>query len=129
STSGDEPEDGEPLAREFAEIDAVLARAGRTLAVVKSGPEEAGEGDLHALAAPWPLPASTSTADGFAEAGEAVLGAIMHDPERDEGQLLGQWLAAMRRIEGEGMPPVITAFLAWDEWEKLQPLERQHWLG
>ncbi|MCT7377989.1 RHE_PE00001 family protein [Chelativorans salis] len=116
---GDQPE---PLAEEFAEIDAVLARAGRALA--NKGTAQ----DVEKLATPWPLPAPTAST-GFAEAGEAALGALMRDPDRDETALLGEWLALVRRAEAEALPPVMTAYLAWEAWERIDPLERQHWLG
>ncbi|WP_159585742.1 RHE_PE00001 family protein [Chelativorans xinjiangense] len=117
-----EDDEPEPLAEEFAEIDAVLARAGRTLA------EKGAVQGADTLSAPWPLPAPAASG-GFAEAGEAALGALMRDPDRDETALLGEWLTVVRRAEAEALPPVMAAFLAWEAWERIEPLERQRWLG
>lgn len=124
ASAADDPQQAgeeEALAEEFAEIDAVLARAGRTLA--KKG--RVAHGDLDA---PWPLPAQ-EPASRLPETGEAALGALIHDEDRDETALLGEWLARLRHIEGEALPPLLAAFLAWEAWERIAPLERQHWLG
>ncbi|MFC6490858.1 RHE_PE00001 family protein, partial [Nitratireductor sp. GCM10026969] len=125
-TLGAEVAENDALAEELAEIDAVLARAGQTLAGAGQEPTGRDEGFAPAVA-PWPLPAAEPD-PGQAEVSPAAF-ALLRDPDHDEEALVEQWRARLVALKGEELPPVVTAFLAWDAWETLRPLDRQQWLG
>ncbi len=101
----DQAEEPEPLAAEFAQIDAVLERSERLISNMVKG-------DGH------PAPDSRGL----------VVGDLMiRDPDWDEADRLSQWRSVETAVED--LPPVIAAALLFDAWETLEPVQRQHWLG
>ncbi|RWI31457.1 RHE_PE00001 family protein [Mesorhizobium sp.] len=107
------------LAEELAEIDAVLARSSRLLA-----------GEAFAARAADSL--EVDTAGQGANARETLpnrLGPLIRDLDWNEDQRLADWLAVVDRLRGETMPAVLSAAIAWDSWQDIEPLQHQHWLG
>jgi hypothetical protein len=105
---GDEPADAdevEPLAAEFAHIDAVLERSERLIGSL-----------IHGSASTVPE-----------RRGIAVGDLVIRDPDWDETDRLSQWRSVQMAVED--MPPVLAAVLLFDAWEALEPMQRQHWLG
>lgn len=91
----------DPLARELANIDAVLEQSQRLLDRVsdaKSSRQELVVGDL-----------------------------VVRDPDWDEEDRVAQWKHVLR--DTDDLPPTLGAALIWDAWESLEPMQRQHWLG
>lgn len=98
-------EDDDPLARELANIDAMLERSQRV---------------LDGLAAPAP-------AAGPEKSSLIVGELVIRDAEWDEQDRLTQWHGVRRDVAA--LPPVLSAAIVSDAWEMIQPLQRQHWLG
>lgn len=92
----------DPLARELANIDAVLEQSQRVLDRVsdarRGSRQELVVGDL-----------------------------VVRDPDWDEEDRLAQWKHVLR--DTDDLPPTLGAALIWDAWESLEPMQRQHWLG
>lgn len=98
-------EELDPLAAEFAHIDAVLERSERLIGSMLKG-----------------------DADAVPERRGLVVGDLMiRDPDWDEADRLSQWRSIQLKVQG--MPPVLSAALLFDAWEVLEPIQRQHWLG
>ncbi|TCR82471.1 DNA binding protein with HTH domain [Rhizobium sp. BK376] len=100
---GDEDEEEDSLAAEFAEIDAILARSERAL--------EAGAG----------ISESRSAATDVDPLG------LVHDEEWDEEERLQAWRNVIR--DADALPPSLGAAMLFDAWERIEPLRRQHWMG
>ncbi|KAA0692537.1 DUF1612 domain-containing protein [Neorhizobium sp. P12A] len=100
---GDEDEEEDSLAAEFAEIDAILARSERAL--------EAGAG----------ISESRSAATDVDPLG------LVHDEEWDEEERLQAWRNVIR--DADALPPSLGAAILFDAWERIEPLRRQHWMG
>ncbi|OHV79455.1 RHE_PE00001 family protein [Rhizobium sp. LCM 4573] len=93
-------EDDDPLARELAEIDAVLARSEALLS----------------LAAAPPTPSAPRERDP-----------LVYEPDWDEDARIEEWRAVL--LETEGLPPMLRAVLLLDAWNQLQVLQHAPWLG
>ncbi len=52
---------------------------------------------------------------------------LVYDEDWDEDRLLVEWCASLR--ETEALPPLIAAALAYEAWERMEPLQHQPWLG
>ncbi|MER8387050.1 RHE_PE00001 family protein [Mesorhizobium sp. M1380] len=107
------------LAEELAEIDAVLARSSRLLAGEKFTPRAADSPEV-------------DTAGQGAKARQALpnsLGPLIRDLDWNEDQRLADWLGVVDRLHGENMPAVLQGAIAWEEWQDIEPLQHQHWLG
>jgi len=109
----DEPEspeaqdaDENPLASEFAELDAAIARSERLL-------------HFHVSA----VASVTQTAKPEPE---GQLG-LLFDEEWDEGARLDAWRAVLPLADQ--LPASLGAAILFDAWERIEPLRRQHWLG
>ncbi|EGP54053.1 hypothetical protein Agau_P200252 (plasmid) [Agrobacterium tumefaciens F2] len=100
----DDDEDG-VLAREFADIDAIISRSQRVLDALSDGS------------------APTSAARPSLAVGDLVI----RDPDWDEAERLSQWRSVLKCAET--LPPALAAVLLYDAWESLEPVQRQHWLG
>jgi hypothetical protein len=96
-------DDEDPLAAEFAEIDAVIARSAR---VLEGGPLAEARAVVPARDDPVGL------ADG---------------EDWDEDTRLQAWRGLMR--DADQLPPSLAAALLFDAWERIEPLRAQHWLG
>jgi hypothetical protein len=95
----------DPLAREFASIDAILERSQRLLDRVADG-----------------------VSPSRPERKSLVVGDLMiRDAEWDEGDRLLQWREVMKGVEG--LPTALAAAILCDAWESLEPMQNQHWLG
>jgi hypothetical protein len=103
----DEPpgDEDDLLTREFADIDAILDRSQRLID---------GLADGNATAA-------------FQQPSLVVGDLMIRDPDWDEQDRVLQWREVVR--QSEGLPPCLGAALAYDAWEIIEPLQRQHWLG
>ena len=94
--------EGDPLAQELANVDALLAHSQRLLDKIsdgkRGGRQELVVGDL-----------------------------IVRDSDWDEEDRLAQWKRVLR--DDGDLPATLSAALLWDAWESLEPMQRQHWLG
>lgn len=97
-----EPDEADPLAEEFAAIDAVLARSNAVL-------------DGVAVEQP-PRPHARLERDP-----------LLYDPDWDESARLYDWRTLLGRTAD--LPPILAAALVWDAWEDISPLQHQPWLG
>jgi hypothetical protein len=95
----DEDDADDPLAKQLAEMDAVLARS-------------------EALISGASQPARTASRDR---------NPFVYEPDWDEDSRLQEWRAVL--TETEALPPVLRAVLLLDAWEKLQVLQHAPWLG
>jgi hypothetical protein len=100
-----EDDEDDPLAREFAHIDAIINRSQRVL-------DGIGEG---AMKRPPERPSL------------AVGDLIIRDPDWDERERMSQWRAVLK--ETEELPSTLSAAILFDAWESIEPLQRQHPLG
>jgi hypothetical protein len=104
SAASDVDEDEEdPLAAEFAEIDAVIARSARVL-------DGAPMAETRA--------ATSARVDPLG---------LVGDEDWDEDQRLQAWRGLMR--DADQLPPSLAAAVLFDAWERIEPLRAQHWLG
>ncbi|WP_026621176.1 hypothetical protein M728_004900 (plasmid) [Ensifer sp. WSM1721] len=101
-----EDADENPLASEFAELDAAIARSERLL-------------DIHVSA----VASMTQTAKPEPE---GQLG-LLFDEEWDEAARLDAWRAVLPLADQ--LPASLGAAILFDAWERIEPLRRQHWLG
>ncbi|WP_081161038.1 RHE_PE00001 family protein [Ensifer aridi] len=101
-----EDADENPLASEFAELDAAIARSERLL-------------DIHVSA----VASVTQTAKPEPE---GQLG-LLFDEEWDEAARLDAWRAVLPLADQ--LPAPLGAAILFDAWERIEPLRRQHWLG
>ncbi|OHV80883.1 RHE_PE00001 family protein [Ensifer sp. LCM 4579] len=108
----DEDAEENPLAHEFAELDAALARSRRLL---ESHRESLAEAE----------PASQPP---FRERQEAKgqLGLVFEE-DWDEASRLDAWRTVLPTADQ--MPATLGAAILFDAWERIEPLRRQHWLG
>jgi hypothetical protein len=96
-----EADEHDPLAKEFAEIDAVLARSSNVLSGAEIAPAKQ----------PW----SEEWPD------------LVYDPDWDEGARLAEWQAVA--AETRRLPPVLRAAVLLDAWHEIEVLQRGAWLG
>ncbi len=107
----EDQDDDNPLSREFAEIDAAIARSQRLL------DEQAGErGEMVSGGGERPS----------AEEAKGQLG-LLFDDEWDEGARLDAWRLLIP--SADRLPACLGAAMLFDAWEQMEPLRRQHWLG
>lgn len=104
--SAGEGDDDDLLAREFAEIDAVLDRSRRLIGGLVEGGGVAAESAHPTL---------------------VVGDLVIRDPDWDEQDRLLRWRQILQ--EAESLPAVLGAALIHDAWEDLAPMQRQHWIG
>lgn len=100
-----EDRDDDPLARELANVDALLDRSRRLIDRISGAAQEEAEG----------------------RSGLIVGDLMLRDPDWDEQDRLAQWKRIMQEVEE--LPAALGAALLWDAWETLEPMQRQHWLG
>jgi hypothetical protein len=99
----DDLETVDPLSDEFAEFDSVLARSERVLT-------------QHAAVPPTAISIKRTERDP-----------LVYDQDWDEAERLARWQELVS--DTAGVAPSLAAAVAWEEWETLEPLQRQHWLG
>lgn len=99
-------EDEDDFGVDFAEIDAVIARSDQVLS-----------GQLPD-ARPMPDVRPANVDDPLA---------LIHDEDWDEGERMESWRAIIR--QADLLPPALGAAVLFDAWERIEPLQRQHWLG
>ncbi|QFI68936.1 RHE_PE00001 family protein [Sinorhizobium alkalisoli] len=108
----DEFTEENPLAGEFAELDAALARSQRLLASHRESLVEAE-------------PASQPAFRDRQEAkGQLVL---LFEEDWDEASRLDAWRSVL--ATADQVPATLGAAILFDAWERIEPLRRQHWLG
>ena len=91
--------EADPLADEFAAIDAALARSDAVLAGVRvPGRRIVGDRDP-----------------------------LIYDLDWDEGERLDEWRAVLD--ETDGLPPALRVIIVLDAWNTLQVLQHAPWLG
>lgn len=105
SGEGRPPETGERdvLLPELAEIDRLLAETSWLLEAAPVGSAKTRQPELIV--------------------GELVI----RDPDWDEAERVAEWLGLLEQVEM--FPATLAAAILWDAWEKLEPLQRQPWLG
>lgn len=94
-------DDDDPLAQELANVDALLEQSQRLIDKVSGG--KAGRQEL------------------------VVGDLIVRDSDWDEVDRLTQWKRIL--LGADDLPATLGAALLWEEWESLEPMQRQHWLG
>lgn len=104
-----QPEDN-PMAAEFAAIDAAIARSQHLL-------------DAHKQDA---LDVAERAALATAQEPLGQLG-LLFDEEWDEEARLDDWRQTI--AAADQLPPCLGATLLFDAWDRKEPLRRQHWLG
>ena len=102
--------DGNPMAAEFAAIDAAIARSQRLL-------------DAHDQDA---LDVAERTTLATAREPVGQLG-LLFDEDWDEDARLDEWRQMI--AAADQLPPCLGAALLFDAWDRKEPLRRQHWLG
>lgn len=102
ATTLDLMDEGDPLAQELANVDALLEQSRRLLDRISDG-KRGGRQEL------------------------VVGNLIVRDSDWDEEGRLVEWKHVLR--EAGDLPPTLGAALLWDSWESLEPMQRQHWLG
>ncbi|MBP1883880.1 RHE_PE00001 family protein [Sinorhizobium mexicanum] len=107
----DEETDENPLAAEFAELDAAIARSERLLDVHASGIAE-----MESLS-----PAAKTSSEPMGQLG------LLFEEDWDEEQRLDAWRAVL--ATADQLPASLGAAILYDAWERIEPLRRQHWLG
>jgi hypothetical protein len=96
---GEGADDLDPLAKEMAAINIVLARSNAALEHARTpGPARAREMDP-----------------------------LVYDLDWDESERLEEWRGVL--AASEGLPPVLRAIIALDGWNELQVLQHAPWLG
>ncbi|MBB4184758.1 hypothetical protein GGE07_001384 [Sinorhizobium terangae] len=104
--------DENPLAAEFAELDAAMARSRRLL-------------DIHASGIADMEPAASAAAKASAEP-LGQLG-LLFEEDWDEERRLDAWRAVLSTADQ--LPASLGAAILFDAWDHIEPLRRQHWLG
>ena len=94
--------DDDPLAKELANVDALLEQSQQLIDRVS---------------------ASKSASRSPLVVGDLVV----RESDWDEADRLTQWKRILQEVAD--LPPTLGAALVWDAWESLDPLQRQHWLG
>lgn len=95
----------DPLARELANVDALLDRSRDLIERISKAPSSVGP-----------------------ERSSLVVGDLLiRDPDWDEQDRLAQWKGILREVEQ--LPASLAAAILWEAWEDLEPMQRQHWLG
>lgn len=107
-SADDDPEPEALMTAELAEIDAVLERSSRLLDDLEKGTLTRSRN-----------PTRQSRSDDR-------LG-LFDDEEWDETERMSEWRKVTARC-GE-LPPTLAAAVLFDAWERIEPLQRQHWLG
>ncbi|WEX89926.1 RHE_PE00001 family protein [Sinorhizobium garamanticum] len=111
--SDTEDEAGEnPLAAEFAELDAAIARSQRLLETHSGGIEETVSGLS---------PAAKASVEPMGQLG------LLFEEDWDEEQRLDAWRAVLSTADQ--LPASLGAAILFDAWDRIEPLRRQHWLG
>ena len=95
--------DDATLSPELAEIDEALART------------------------QWLVDGNAAVEQRKREPGISVGELFIRDPDWDEGERIGEWLALVKEVDP--LPATLAAAVLWDAWEHLEPLQRQQWLG
>ncbi|MDK1377565.1 MULTISPECIES: RHE_PE00001 family protein [unclassified Sinorhizobium] len=103
--------DENPLAAEFAELDAAIARSQRLLDVHASGIAE-----MDSLS-----PAAKASSEPMGQLG------LLFEEDWDEEQRLDAWRAVL--ATADQLPASLGAAVLYDAWDRIEPLRRQHWLG
>ncbi|MBZ7926793.1 DUF1612 and helix-turn-helix domain-containing protein [Ensifer adhaerens] len=106
----DEEEDANPMAAEFAAIDAAIARSQQLL--------EAHDKDV--------LEVAERAAQVTAQEPMGQLG-LLFDEDWDEDARIDEWRQVV--ATADQLPASLGAALLFDAWERIEPLRRQHWLG
>jgi len=132
---GDEQPDA--LALQLAEIDAVLARTEQLLEGAgrrdrRGGAGEAAFGGQETAIADDIKPVGrrdvSAGAGGEHSERRSIRNPLIEDTDWDEESRLAEWLSVMEEARDE-FPPLLAAALAWDAWERIEPLQNQAWLG
>ncbi|WP_165224131.1 RHE_PE00001 family protein [Affinirhizobium pseudoryzae] len=97
----EEPDDlqDDPLAKELAAMDALLARSETVMAAARQHGRRYDEEKA----------------------------SLVYDPEWDEEQRMDEWLAVVNGVED--YPPVLQAILLLDAWNEIGVLQHAPWLG
>ncbi|MCA1444405.1 DUF1612 and helix-turn-helix domain-containing protein [Ensifer sp. IC4062] len=104
--------DENPLAAEFAELDAAMARSQRLLEMHASGLD-----DVEPVVSP---PAKASM-EPMGQLG------LLFEEDWDEERRLDAWRAVLSTADQ--LPASLGAAILFDAWDRIEPLRRQHWLG
>ncbi|MDK1492099.1 RHE_PE00001 family protein [Sinorhizobium sp. 7-81] len=107
----DDPDEN-PLAAEFAELDAAIARSQRLLDTHADGTNEMD---------PALSPAAKARPEPMGQLG------LLFEEEWDEEQRLDAWRTVL--AAADQLPASLGAAILFDAWERIEPLRRQHWLG
>ncbi|ASY65123.1 hypothetical protein SJ05684_b41410 (plasmid) [Sinorhizobium sojae CCBAU 05684] len=108
----DQDAEENPLAGEFAELDAALARSQRLLE---------SHGQSFAEAGALSQPVSRESQEPAGQLG------LLFEEDWDEAARLDAWRAVLPTADQ--LPATLGAAILFDAWERLEPLRRQHWLG
>lgn len=92
----------DPLAKELANVDALLEQSQRLIDRV-------------------------SDRRGAGRSAIVVGDLVVRDSDWDEADRLTQWKRVLTDVAD--LPPTLAAALIWEAWESLEPMQRQHWLG
>jgi hypothetical protein len=114
----EDADQADALAKEMAEIDALLARSSWLLAGEDLAPRAASDPDVDTAGQGAKAPEMASF-DG--------LGPLIRDLDWDEDQRLADWRAIVDQVKS--LPAVFSAAIAWEAWQDIEPLQHQHWLG
>ncbi|WP_132073092.1 RHE_PE00001 family protein [Sinorhizobium americanum] len=109
SEAADDADDN-PLARQFAELDAAIARSERLLGFHSGSPAE-----------PDPAMPPQRSAEAHGQLG------LLFDEDWDEAARLDAWRKIL--AAADPLPACLGAAVLFDAWERIEPLRRQHWLG
>ncbi|MCA1491537.1 DUF1612 and helix-turn-helix domain-containing protein [Ensifer sp. NBAIM29] len=101
-----------PLAGEFAELDAALARSQRLL---ESHRESRAEVE------PVSQPAFRDRQEAKGQLG------LLFEEDWDEASRLDAWRSVLPMADQ--VPATLGGAILFDAWERIEPLRRQHWLG
>ncbi|THK37908.1 DUF1612 domain-containing protein [Ensifer sp. MPMI2T] len=104
--------DENPLAAEFAELDAAMARSRRLLDMHASGLDDVE---------PVVSPAAKAGVEPMGQLG------LLFEEDWDEERRLDAWRAVLSTADQ--LPASLGAAILFDAWDRIEPLRRQHWLG